>query len=1088
MEIDTKGKAAVITRRTETTTKTSEWEKTTRKPGTNTGQVASSAGQSRDGQHDQERAAVRHSSSPAGEDTDRETSRGRGTRLRRGDDAKSRRKARVMISGEQLENHKAAPLRGLCSELRRRGWSLCALMVLFSVTAQPFSCADKLFGSPVGSPVEQGTWDQATETWTFSWKESASQQPLCTSAGSSSSCPTTWNATSSSTTSPSNDDDHEKVYCYAFYKEDACVNWMADSSGKSEHIPKAVNKDIQQALIKGGVDVSEVYSPPRLTERAQRHGLRPGTAMDLATGWGFAVPQQRREALRLLREHQPALITLCPPCGPFSTTRHLSNHKRDPAVVQAEVEQGRVHLRFALSLAKMQLREGRGFIFEHPRGASSWRTSEMEEVLQHPDVLRVVLDMCAFGLRDPNGSLHLKPTVIITNVKEIAEALAKRCAHDHYHTPLMGGQLTANAAKYTSAFVDAILKGLRRHLRRQHFPVFGIPDQWEWRGNDLVCRHFAPRRQPITPHECPVFDLTHVKFTGSRSTSKEFVGGSSIVVQDTWTTTRPGAPDRQLWTGTTHFETVPTILLPQPMEDYADWLARAVAHDMYQYQTSETAFQAEYRQLFPSRRILEGRGRRQVRFEQDEPENDNGEDLDRFLDTLGNAEEAHEQLPDERDDETMVSRELRDVQVRERDPRRDEDDDVVEPPPELRRELYRIHRNLGHPDDQTFCRALRHSGVKMEIIKWVKRRFECPICQRRKRPGTRRPAHLSRQLEFNSVVGIDLVFVQRYVIVNCLCWGTGYQQAMIVDNKESRNVVRAVLGGWHKFFGPPAMVVVDQGKEFASREFSEAIGEWGTVVHFIDVRSPWQNSRTERAGASLKTVLSKILDERTACSSEEFELALDAAVWCRNQYYDRSGFSPFQRVFGKSMRTPYALLSDDAMDRDLVNHVHSDNMRQVQAMRNKAMQAWAQSQDEMAIQRAVSTRTRATDLKELANGDTVYVWRHTVDYVGWVGPGVVVNQTDNGRSLWMSLRGYLIKASREQVRNATNEESLGAELVKVLSSELLEKLESGELRNYRDIRSEGGPDEPDLMEIEAPINGGDHPEGKSIHLEKKTWR
>ena len=121
------------------------------------------------------------------------------------------------------------------------------------------------------------------------------------------------------------------------YKEDACVNW--------EHIPKSVNKDIQQALVEGGVDVSEVYSPPRLTERARRHGLRPGTAMDLATGWDFAVPQQRREALRLLREHQPALIMLCPPCGPFSTMRRLSNPLRIEPGQDANSRRPWVHFR-----------------------------------------------------------------------------------------------------------------------------------------------------------------------------------------------------------------------------------------------------------------------------------------------------------------------------------------------------------------------------------------------------------------------------------------------------------------------------------------------------------------------------------------------------------------------------------------------------------------------------------------------------------------------------------------------------------------------------------------------------------------------
>ncbi|CAE7623747.1 unnamed protein product, partial [Symbiodinium pilosum] len=267
---------------------------------------------------------------------------------------------------------------------------------------------------------------------------------------------------------------------------------------------------------------------------------------------------------------------LCPPCGPFSSIRNLTNYKRDPDIVQAETEEGRKHLRFAMSLATMQLKEGRGFIFEHPQGAASWHSPEVQPILQHPQVLRVVLDMCAFGLHAPDGTLHRKPTVILTNVPEIAEALSKRCTQDHPHMPLMGGQLPADAAKYTPNFVDAILKGLRRHLKRQHYPVFHIPDQWEWRGHDLVCRHFAPRQHMVTPHDCEAFDLTTVKFTGRRTTSKEFVGGATTTtVQDTWTSHRAAMPDRQAWSGATHFETVPTILLPQPMEDYAEWLANA---------------------------------------------------------------------------------------------------------------------------------------------------------------------------------------------------------------------------------------------------------------------------------------------------------------------------------------------------------------------------------------------------------------------------------------------------------------------------------------------------------------------------------
>ena len=92
-------------------------------------------------------------------------------------------------------------------------------------------------------------------------------------------------------------------------------------------------------------------------------------------------------------------------------------------------------------------------------------------------------------------------------------------------------------------------------------------------------------------------------------------------------------------------------------------------------------------------------------------------------------------------------------------------------------------------------------------------------------------------------------------------------------------------------------------------------------------------------------------------------------------------------------------------------------------------------------------------------GDTVYVWRDTADFRGWTGPRVVVAESSNGRSLWVSLRGYLIKSAREQVRQATTEEHLGAELIKVISQEMLESLESGKMKNFRDIEGEGLPPE-----------------------------
>ena len=100
-------------------------------------------------------------------------------------------------------------------------------------------------------------------------------------------------------------------------------------------------------------------------------------------------------------------------------------------------------------------------------------------------------------------------------------------------------------------------------------------------------------------------------------------------------------------------------------------------------------------------------------------------------------------------------------------------------------------------------------------------------------------------------------------------------------------------------------------------------------------------------------------------------------------------------------------------------------------------------------------------------GDLVYVWRSHADYTGWSGPGIVIAESQNGRSLWISLRGHLVKAAREQVRQAGSEERLGAEVRKVISSEMLEKLESGKLKHYSDVEHEGGP--PQGLEREREL-------------------
>ena len=49
--------------------------------------------------------------------------------------------------------------------------------------------------------------------------------------------------------------------------------------------------------------------------------------------------------------------------------------------------------------------------------------------------------------------------------------------------------------------------------------------------------------------------------------------------------------------------------------------------------------------------------------------------------------------------------------------------------PELRREVMRCHRHLGHMPPDQLARVLADAGAKLEVVQWTKRHFECPVCR-----------------------------------------------------------------------------------------------------------------------------------------------------------------------------------------------------------------------------------------------------------------------------------------------------------------------------------------------------------------------
>ena len=131
------------------------------------------------------------------------------------------------------------------------------------------------------------------------------------------------------------------------------------------------------------------------------------------------------------------------------------------------------------------------------------------------------------------------------------------------------------------------------------------------------------------------------------------------------------------------------------------------------------------------------------------------------------------------------------------------------------------------------------------MLDYVRHSFRCEGCEAKgKMVKPSPPAVLPRTLRFNETVGIDLFTVPSFdgtewIIVNLLCWGTLFQLAVPIPDKAAKTVAVHFLEHWIRYFGPPTVVIADQGREFIGKDFTELCDAQGIL---------WQNGRTELHG------------------------------------------------------------------------------------------------------------------------------------------------------------------------------------------------------------------------------------------------
>ncbi len=392
----------------------------------------------------------------------------------------------------------------------------------------------------------------------------------------------------------------------------------------------------------------------------------------------------------------------------------------------------------------------------------------------------------------------------------------------------------------------------------------------------------------------------------------------------------------------------------------------------------------------------------------------------------------------------------------------------------IRSALMKLHKNLGHPSQSDMIRILKHSGASAEAIRAVSH-LECSVCAQHKQPASALPAKVTRRLEFNEVVSLDVKYLpgwkanQRVPCVNIVDHGTSMQVMAPIFTRETGELLKGVFrDSWLTWAGPPIHLITDPSKPNLSQELQQFCENNGIHMSHIAADAHWQLGKTERHGQWFEQIFERIIDEVRPTTAEEFVDCVIQAQVAKNSLISVSGASPYQLIFGKNPRVPQDLLQEDphlvASEAVMVDSVFERS----QLIRSAARKAVLEAQDDRALRQALRARPRPH--RDFQSGDWVYYWRSQKWVEGtlirggrWHGAALILGKI--GRNFVVAHRRSILRCAPEQLRLASSEERAVAVFPE---SELLgvrTLLEKGQFpkSQFVDITQDTRPPEPDSV-------------------------
>ena len=388
--------------------------------------------------------------------------------------------------------------------------------------------------------------------------------------------------------------------------------------------------------------------------------------------------------------------------------------------------------------------------------------------------------------------------------------------------------------------------------------------------------------------------------------------------------------------------------------------------------------------------------------------------------------------------------------------------------------IVKLHKNLGHPSQPDFTRALVQEGnVETEAIE-LSRRLKCAVCERSRRPKAPRPTSFKIVGSFNSKLCMDFVYVPD-------AEGNNYQFLHILEPNGSFNVFYPsatrnpgdVWGLfcllWASWAGFPQTLWCDKDGAFEG-EFLERIRSMGTLVDNPPAEAHWQAGQVEAYNRAFKDTAQKLVDEMVLRGDRDMRTLGCAVAAAMNDRIRSSGCSAYQWLFGKSPQIPEDVLSPDGKFEALQAMELDEELRRrnrIRAMADEKISAYRLNE---AVRTAILRKSHPMK-DDYEPGELVAFWREAKYRQGKKGQkgkripaswyrGVVVGPRKGDgatkqNNFWVTSNGRCILVAKEQMRPA-----FGTELWPV-HEHVLQELQDNPPQQYLDLRTDELPPVPE---------------------------